>query len=198
MGEPARKIATWQDVLNAPDHLVAEVINGQLHTSPRPAPKHAAAASGIMIDVGQFGRGRRSGDPRSGWLILAEPELHLGNDIVVPDVAGWRRERMPELPREAYFSVAPDWVCEVISPRTARLDRTQKKRVYARNRVEWFWLVDPLARTLEVLKLSGEFWQEVQVFAGNERIQPLPFEGLEVDLALWWEGMGEDEADLPE
>lgn len=192
MGSPARKQASYQDVLDAPEHLVAEVINGTLYTQPRPAPRHAAAASGITADVHVFGR-RRGGDGAGGWWILAEPELHLGDEIVVPDVAGWRRERMPQLPKEAYFTLAPDWVCEVISPRTARVDRTLKKRIYARHRVEWLWLVDPLARSLEVNQLAGEFWQDVQGFAGDEHARPLPFEGLEVDLSLWWEG--EEEAE---
>jgi Uma2 family endonuclease len=188
---PARKKAGYEDVLNAPEHMIAEVIDGTLYTLPRPAPRHAAAASGITIDVGGFGR-RRGGGGEGGWRILAEPELHLGEEIVVPDVAGWRRERMPQLPSEAYFTLPPDWVCEVISPRTARIDRTTKKRIYARHRVEWLWLVDPAARTLEVLQLADEFWQEVQLFSGDERVHPLPFEGLEVDLSLWWEGAPED------
>lgn len=190
MSEPARQSATYQDVLNAPDHLIAEIIDGDLSLQPRPGPKHAAVASNVTADVLTFGRGRGGGGAL-GWRILAEPELHLGPEIVVPDVAGWHRARMPALPPEAYITLAPDWVCEVISPRTARVDRTTKKRIYARSRVEWLWLVDPAAHTLEVLHLAGEFWQEVQLFSGNERVEALPFESLLLDLELWWEGQEE-------
>jgi len=192
VSEPARKKATYEDVLNAPDHRIAEVIDGELYTLPRPGPRYATAASGITIDVGAFGRRKRNDDSRMGWRILAEPELHLAEQIVVPDVAGWRRERMPDLPREAFFTLPPDWICEVISPRTARMDRTSKKRIYAKHGIEWLWLVDPVVRTLEVLQIAGQFWQEVQLFSGDERIGPMPFEGLEIDLSLWWDGASDD------
>ena len=111
MGRPARRPATYADLLAVPDHLVGEIVGGELYTSARPAPRHAAAASTLVSLLhGPFDLGR--GGP-GGWRILFEPELHLGADIVVPDVAAWRRERMPRLPDEVYFSIAPDWVCEV-------------------------------------------------------------------------------------
>jgi Uma2 family endonuclease len=111
-----RKPATYADVLAAPDHVVAEILDGELHLSPRPAPRHAAASSGLGGALhGPFDRGR--GGP-GGWRILDEPELHLGADVVVPDLAGWRRTRLPRLPDEAYFTLAPDWICEVVSPST--------------------------------------------------------------------------------
>ena len=187
MSQPARLPATYQDVLTAPDQLIAEILDGELSLQPRPGPKHAAVASNITADVLTFGRGRGGGGS-AGWRILAEPELHLGADVVVPDVAGWHRSRMPQLPADAHISIPPDWVCEVVSPRTARADRTTKKRIYARSRVAWLWLVDPAAHTLEVLQLGGEFWQEVQLFSGNEQVNALPFDALSLDLALWWEG----------
>ena len=110
--------ADYQDVLNAPAHLVAEVIDGALHTQPRPAPRHAWASSGLGARINPpFNYG--DGGP-GGWWIVDEPELHLGEDILVPDLAGWRRERMPDYPDTAWFAIAPDWVCEVLSPERAR------------------------------------------------------------------------------
>ena len=122
--------ATYQDVLDAPAHQVAEIINGTLHTHPRPAPAHGEASTHLAGElVPPFGRGR--GGP-GGWRIHFEPELHLGDDILVPDLAGWRRERMPELPGTAYFTLAPDWACEVLSPSTRRVDLQEKRPAYAR------------------------------------------------------------------
>ena len=121
--------ATYQDVLDAPAHLVAEIIDGTLHTHPRPAPRHATASTRLTIEIGgPFDRGR--GGP-GGWRILDEPELHLGEEILVPDLAGWRRERMPELPDTAYFTLAPDWVCEVLSASTRKVDLQEKRPIYA-------------------------------------------------------------------
>lgn len=186
MAEPARRRATYQDVLDAPQHLIAEIIDGELHTSPRPAPLHSYASS--AIGGGLFDSYNRdsggSGGP-GGWLILDEPELHLGEDIVVPDLAGWRRARMLAMPKEPYFAMAPDWVCEVQSPSTARLDRVQKKRIYAREGVQYMWLVDPEAQTLEVVQRTGEFWQ-VGSYGGDEKVCALPFDAIELDLARWW------------
>ena len=147
--------ATYQDVLDAPAHQVAEIIDGLLHTHPRPAPPHTLASSALGNDLGnpfQFGRGGPG-----GWWILDEPELHLGEDILVPDLAGWRRERMPEQPDTPYFTLAPDWACEVLSASTRRLDLQGKRPVYARGGVAYRWLVDPTDRTLEAFELrDGE------------------------------------------
>lgn len=138
---PARKRATYDDLIAVPDHLVAELINGALRTQPRPRLRHARAASRLGQALGSpFDRGR--GGP-GGWILLDAPEVHLGKDVLVPDIAGWRRERMPELPDEAYTTLAPDWICEVLSPSTAALDRTEKMPIYARTGVSHIWLVDP-------------------------------------------------------
>src|SRR5690606_757577 len=151
VSEPAQRLATYDDVLAAPEHLVAELIYGSLITSPRPAPAHALASSGLGTGISapfHFGRGGPG-----GWWILFEPELHLGDDVLVPDLAGWRRERMPRLPDTAYFALAPDWLCEVLSPSTEARDRTDKLAIYAAAGVAWTWLVNPSVRTLEVLQL---------------------------------------------
>ena len=180
----ARPPATYDDVLNAPPHKVAEIVDGVLHLSPRPAKPHAAATSALGEELGPpFKRGR--GGP-GGWILLDEPELHLGPDILVPDIGGWRRARMPTLDREPYFTLAPDWICEVLSPSTSRLDRAEKLPIYARAGVRHAWLVDPLVRTLEVLRLEGERWTIVATWADAAKVRAEPFDAIELDLAILW------------
>ena len=130
--EQPMKRATYEDVLNAPENKVAEILDGELFLSPRPAPRHAAAASSLGGRVGGPFDGGIGGP--GGWWILDEPELHFGEHVLVPDLAGWRRERMPAIPDVAFFTLAPDWVCEVLSPSTARIDRGEKLPIYARGR----------------------------------------------------------------
>lgn len=184
-GDRQHAPATYDDLLEVPDHLVAEIVDGELHATPRPAPRHVAASSGLGGALyGPFDRGR--GGP-GGWRILDEPELHLGRDIVVPDLAGWRRERLPDLPEEAYFSLAPDWACEVVSPSTAAFDRVKKLTVYARERVSLVWLVDPIAQTIEVLRLDNGRWMIVTTCAGPDVVHIEPFDAIDLDLPLVWE-----------
>lgn len=184
MSQPVPRRATYQDVLDAPEHVVAELLQGQLYTHPRPAPPHAVAASVLSMDLGSaFQRGR--GGP-GGWWILFEPELHLGEDVLVPDLGGWRRERLPEQPSTAYYALAPDWVCEIVSPGTARVDRVLKVPTYACNRVSHVWLVDPSARTLEVLRLDGESYRLVATHGGEERVRAEPFADVELELEAVW------------
>ncbi len=183
--QPLRRRATYADVLAAPEHLVAEILDGDLVLSPRPAKPHAAAASALGEELGPpFKRGR--GGP-GGWIILDEPELHLGGDVVVPDLAGWRRERLPTLTNdEPFFRIAPDWACEVLSPSTAATDRAQKLPIYARERVAHVWLIDPLQRTLEVLRREGEQWLIVAVHRGDARVRAEPFDAIELDVGVLW------------
>jgi Uma2 family endonuclease len=185
MVSPSRRSATYEDVLNAPPHMVAELIDGELELSQRPAKPHAAAATALGEELGPpFKRGR--GGP-GGWIILYEPELHLRSDVLVPDLAGWRRERMPVLTNdEPYFTLAPDWVCEVLSPRTAFRDRAKKLPIYAREDVGHVWLVDPLERTLEVLRREGAHWLVVAVHGEDEKVRAEPFDAIELDLAILW------------
>jgi Uma2 family endonuclease len=186
MAQPDRRRppATYADLLAIPDHLVGEILDGELHVTPRPSPRHASASSGLGgVLHGPFDRGR--GGP-GGWWILDEPELHLGQDVVVPDLGGWRRTRLPQLPHEAFFQLAPDWVCEVLSPATAAMDRTKKLAVYAREGVSHAWLVDPIARTLEVLRLESGHWTSVSTGSGTDVVKVEPFEALELDLTLLW------------
>lgn len=184
MADPARRRAGYQDVLDAPPYRVAEVIDGTLYTFPRPAGPHAIATSALGEELGPpFKRGR--GGP-GGWMILDEPELHLGADVLVPDLAGWRRERMPELPDVAAFELAPDWVCEVLSPGTAARDRADKLPLYAKSGVAHAWLVDPLVQTLEVLRREGERWVLLGAFRDDARVRAEPFDAVELELALLW------------
>jgi Uma2 family endonuclease len=184
MGDPARRRATYEDVLAAPEHMLAEVIDGELHTQPRPAAGHAAASSALGELLGPpFKRGR--GGP-GGWLILDEPELHLAEDILVPDLAGWRRARLPRAPNAAFIAVAPDWGCEVLSKRTRAVDRKQKLRIYARERVHHVWLVDPRDRLLEVFRLENERYSLLATYSDDEIIRAEPFDAVELELAFLW------------
>ena len=184
MADPARRRATYDDVLSAPRHVVAEILDGELRLSPRPASPHAVASSRLGEELGPpFGRSK--GGP-GGWVILDEPELHLGADIVVPDLAGWRRARMPVLDDVPYFTLAPDWACEVLSLSTAQADRADKLPIYAREKVGHVWLVDPRIRTLEVLRREGERWLVLGVWKDDARVREEPFEAFELDLASLW------------
>ena len=176
--------ATYRDVLDAPPHMVAEVVDGVLHLQPRPAPLHAVAYSSLGDElVGPFQKGR--GGP-GGWWIIDEPELHLGGDVLVPDLAGWRRDRMPGLPDTAYFALAPDWVCEIHSPSTRKFDLEEKRPAYAREGVGHIWLVDPLARTLEAFAPDNGEWAPAGSARNDEPVSFPPFDAIAFSLdALW-------------
>jgi Uma2 family endonuclease len=181
---PFDRPATYEDLVRLPDNLVAEIVNGELHATPRPASPHSRASSSLgSLLMPPFDHGR--GGP-GGWWILDEPELHLGADVLVPDLAGWRRSRMPKYPDCAYFTLSPDWLCEVLSPSTSRLDRVQKLAVYARERLPHAWLIDPLARTLEVLGLDGARWTILATHAGTEVVRAEPFAEIKLDLSSLW------------
>jgi len=180
---PAKRRATYEDVLAVPEHLVAELIRGELVVSPRPASRHARAASRLGMGVGgPFDRG--IGGP-GGWIILDEPELHLGDEVLIPDMAGWRREHMPELPDVAAFELRPDWVCEVVSPSTEAHDRADKMPSYAAAGVSHVWLIDPIIATLEVFRLDGA-WRLVGTWKGDCKVRAEPFDAVELDLAALW------------
>ena len=167
-----------------PENQVGEIVDGVLYASPRPAIPHAKGTSQLLGSLmGPFDRG--VGGP-GGWLLLVEPEWWTGENVVVPDIAGWRRERMPHDPTGAYVELAPDWLCEVLSPSTARLDRTRKLPLYARTGVAHVWLVDPLARSLEVLALDGATYRLVASAGADEAGRFVPFEAIELELVHLW------------
>jgi Uma2 family endonuclease len=176
--------ATYEDLLKVPEHLVAEIIDGELITSPRPASPHSWASSqlgGALLPPFMNGRGG-PGD----WIILDEPELHLGGDVLVPDLAGWRRTRLPRPLNAPYFTLAPDWVCEVLSPSTERLDRERKMPIYAREGVRHVWHIDPREHVLDVYRLEGGAWRGLASFLDEERARAEPFDALALELELLW------------
>ena len=186
MADPAKRRATYEDLLAVPDTLIAEIVHGVLITQPRPGAPHARAASRLGMDLGgPFDRGKAG---PGGWVLLDEPELHLpGGHVLVPDLAGWRRERMPSIPLDAAsFDLAPDWVCEVLSPSTEATDRADKLPLYAGDGVCHAWLVDPLVRTLEVLRLDGATYRLVAVFRDAAQARAEPFDAIELELAALW------------
>ena len=187
MAQPKRR-ATYDDLRQVPEWKVAELIDGKLIVSPRPATPHAYAGSGMGADI-RNGFDGPPGDPErpGGWWVLFEPELHFGDDVIIPDQAAWRRDRLPVLPAVAFMTQAPDWVCEVLSPSTGTIDRGRKMRIYAREGVGHLWLVDPLARTLEVYRLDAEHrWVVVENFGGDDVVRAEPFDTVALALARWW------------
>ncbi|CAN5886887.1 hypothetical protein BH11MYX4_BH11MYX4_53180 [soil metagenome] len=180
----SKRPATYADLEALPANVVGEILRGVLHASPRPGVPHARAASTLGADLGgPFDRGR--GGP-GGWVILLEPELHFRDDVLVPDLAGWRRERMPELPSAAFITVAPDWVCEVLSRSTVAIDRAEKLPIYAREQVTHVWFVDPLAQTLEILRLEGDGYRLGAKLSGDAIVRAEPFDAIELELAAMW------------
>ena len=179
-----RRRATYQYVLDAPAHLVAGGLDGKLHTHPPPAMAHGLATLALATDLSnpfQFGQGGHG-----GWWIAFEPELHLGEEIAVPDLAGWRRERMPEYPQSAYLTIALDWVCEVPSPSTRRLDLQERRPVYAREGVGLLWFVDPADRTLEAFDLREGEWVLIATAKDDEPVSVRPFDAITFSLGDLW------------
>jgi Uma2 family endonuclease len=196
MAEPARHAPPTNDPeverawREAPENFVAEILDGELSLQPRPARLHTKVASDLGIEIGPpFARGR--GGP-GGWIILDEPELWFGPrpDKVVPDLAGWRRERMPDALGDdtspPYYEIAPDWVCEILSPGTERRDRGKKMRIYRRESVAFVWLVNPGQQTLEVYRLQDGNWTLVDTHDGSDKVRAMPFDAIELDLGLLW------------
>ncbi|MFY0562693.1 Uma2 family endonuclease [Archangium lansingense] len=181
----SKRRATYEDLETVPQNRVGEIVDGELYVSPLPALPQARAAYrlgtliGRPFDLGEGGPG--------GWVILLKPELHLGDDALVPDLVGWCRERMPEMPHTAAFTLAPDWVCEVLSPSTAVLDREKKMKAYAREGVSHLWLVDPLQQSLEVYRLEGRRWNRQGHWSGESTVHAEPFAVLPLKLAMLWE-----------
>lgn len=173
---PRRKHATYADLAALPAGMVGEILFGSLEAQPRPAPRHSVTSLELGTELnGPFRRG--IGGP-GGWLFASEPELHLGADVLVPDLAGWRRERLPSLPETAWFESAPDWICEVISPSTARLDRGPKREIYAREGVGHLWLLDPIERYLEVFALAGVSWLLASTHFSGDEVRAAPFDAI--------------------
>jgi Uma2 family endonuclease len=183
---PQPRPALYELLEALPEGLTGEILSGQLHTQPRPTWPHAYVSGRLNRTIGR--RFDDGDDGPGGWWIIAEPEIHfvLDEEVVVPDLAGWRRERMPIPPEGHRVLVVPDWVCEILSPSTASRDRDIKMPLYAHYGVSYAWLVDPKARSLEAFRLEAGAWQEVGRFAGDDRAAVPPFEAITLDLGGWW------------
>ncbi len=185
MSQPAIEKSAYEQLLELPEHQVGEVLGGRLYAHPRPAPRHARTGSALGYRVGGPFDGGIGGP--GGWWILDEPELHLNNDILVPDLAGWRRERLPELPETAWFELPPDWACEILSPSTARTDRALKMPIYAREGIRHLWLIDPDAHTLEVYQLNDDrHWLLVETLKDDDEVRQPPFDAIGFPLDSLW------------
>ncbi|HEX7829729.1 MAG TPA: Uma2 family endonuclease [Thermoanaerobaculia bacterium] len=184
MAKVLKRHATYEDLLRVPPELVAEIVDGELVTSPRPATPHARTAGAIYRRIGDaFDDG--DGGP-GGWWILSEPEIHLRSDVLVPDIAGWRHSTLPVMPSAAALTIVPDWICEVLSPSNEIYDRRKKMPTYARHGVQWAWVVDPIERLIEVSRLTEGFWLNVGTYAGDETARMEPFEAIEIPLSRLW------------
>lgn len=184
MGLPAERFATYEDLFDLPENVVGEIIYGRVVTHPRPALKHARTYSRLGVEIGgpfDFGRGGPG-----GWLILDEPEIHIDGDILVPDLAGWRRERVPALPATSWIEVAPDWLCEILSPSTARIDRTEKLPLYARWGVKHVWLIDPDLRTFEAYENQKGRWLLIAALKDADAVSVPPFDAISFALDGLW------------
>jgi Uma2 family endonuclease len=184
--QPQSRPSLYDQLCALPEGLRGEIINGQLRTQPRPTGPHSLATSRLGGDIeAPFGRGR--GGP-GGWWILDEPEVHflLDREVLVPDIAGWRRERMPQLPQGHRFEVVPDWVCEVLSPSTKSIDREEKMPLYARYGVQYAWLVDPKTRTLAAYGLADGDWRPIGLYRDDDQVRAAPFDAITIHLSDLW------------
>jgi Uma2 family endonuclease len=184
MPDPAPKHpATWEDLEDVSDEYVGEIFDGEMILRPRPGVPHARASSRLgAIILGPFDFG--AGGP-GGWVILDEPRIKFGANTLVPDIAGWHKERFEE-PARGPITVIPDWVCEILSPGTEGNDRGRKMKIYARDGVSHMWLMSPGDRALEVFRLRDGEWLLVNVHEGTARVRAEPFDAIELDLGLVW------------
>ncbi len=176
--------ATYADLEAVPPHLVAEILFGRLVTHPRPAPRHGGATNAlgaIVTNPFQFGT-----NGPGGWIFVDEPELHLGPHTAVPDIAGWRRERFLQPPDKAYFEIAPDWICEALSPSTEKYDKGDKRTIYATYGVGHLWYLDPRIKSLEVFARQEHNWLLTHTFFDDDEVNASPFDQLTFKLGLLW------------
>ena len=190
MSEPAQREATYEDLFNIPENATGEILDGRLHVTPRPSRRHGRTTTVLAVKIVppyDFGEGGGPG----GWMFLIEPEIGFGKDLLVPDLAGWKRERFPFGEEQNWISVAPDWVCEVLSPSTGRKDKGLKMPVYARHGVGHIWLIDPLARTLDVYRLENGLWLLLQSNGEDDKVRAEPFGEVDIPLThLWLDSQG--------
>lgn len=186
MAEAPRLKTLYEKLEDLPEGLNGEIIDGQLYTEPRPKPDHAVAASNLGAElIGPYSRGRNG---PGGWWIIDEPEIHFVHktEVVVPDLGGWRRERLPAVPDGDHFATVPDWVCEVLSPSTRSKDREMKMPLFARYGVPYVWLIDPKIYTLETYELRGAELVLTGTFGPASSLAAAPFEAVRLKVAELW------------
>ena len=184
MADAAKKLATYADLAAVNPNLVAEIIYGSLVTHPRPVPRHSLAQNSLGDEItGPFQKGK--GGP-GGWIFLTEPELHFGEDVVIPDLAGWKNERLTPFPETAFIETAPDWLCEILSESTEKYDRNAKRDIYAKAGVKYLWLLDPRIKLLEAFQLVAGRWLLINTVAGNDQVAVPPFDVVPFSLSSLW------------
>lgn len=185
MTKTVNKQASYQDIIDLPENMVGEIIHGRLEMRPKSATRYALASSSLSAElVSSFQQGQ---DGAGGWWIIDEPVCHLDSHVLVPDLVGWRRQRMPALPKTACFKTPPDWICEILSPTTTRIDRIVKMPIYAELGINYLWLIDPVLRTLEAYELHDGHWLLTGAHADNESIAIAPFAEHTFSLTDLWE-----------
>ncbi len=187
MSDLAEKKATYEDLFSIPENMIGEIIDGELIATPRPAPRHMLSISALGYKIGPSYQYSEGGNP-GGWVILFETEVKLAEDIVVPDLAGWKKERFPTELEHNWIPVAPDWVCEVLSPSTFRNDKIKKMPLYGRHGVGHIWLIDPLTMTMDAFRLESGRWSLLGSFDENDKVRVEPFEEVEINLKDLWVG----------
>lgn len=184
MTEPAKRDATYADYAALPEGVQAELIDGALYVHLAPAPPHGSSQYSLGGELhGPFQKGR--GGP-GGWWFMVTPEQHLGPHVVQPDLAGWRKERMPALPATTFIEVVPDWICEILSPSTEAHDRDRKRRLYAMYGVKHLWYLHPVERYLEVNELIEGSWRIVDIASDDGFVRAPPFEAVALNLEDLW------------
>jgi Uma2 family endonuclease len=168
--------ATYDDLIKLPDFLVAEIVDGELFATPFQGTRHGYALDGLLPQL----------DEDAGWWFLRRVEVHLGNDVLVPDIAGWRHDRMPDIPDADFIELAPDWVCDVVAPKNATLVRFRKMQCYAAHDIQHAWIVDPYAKTIEVYMRHETGWDRVTMLRGNGVVRAAPLAGNDIKLGRLW------------
>jgi hypothetical protein len=184
MAQPAKRAATYADLVAASDLLIAEIIFGRLVTHRRGDIHHNGTLDLLMHALAPV-IWNKSRHPQS-WICLRRVEVHVGPHVVVPDVAGWRRRRLTPFPEADWIDIAPDWACEVLSPETAVRDRGEKRVVYAKAGVRHLWLVDPALKTLEAFECRSGKWVLLDVFRDDACVAVAPFVDVAFSLSPLW------------
>jgi Uma2 family endonuclease len=181
MAEPVRRRATYEDLLRLPEGVHAEIVDGEIYTFPSGLPRHGLAAAGLLGFVG-WPYGFDPAGP-GGWWFVVETDVEFSpHDVVRPDLAGWRRSHVPTFPEERPIRIVPDWICEVLSPSTARHDLVPKAALYARHAVPFYWIVDPAARVLEAFRWHESQWLRLGAWSDRDRVRIAPFEAVEIEI----------------